>query len=378
MPEILRTEWALLPTGLARNIEIHRVGGLITHIGPATGPCAPGLVMPGLVNAHTHLELCGLQQPGGQGLPHWVRGLMGQRRSQSPAEQAAAIAQGIASLEASGTQSVGEVSNARCTDLALGQSSLSGAVYHELLGIDPQDCAEKMALVQGPAPAGFHLQAVPHAPYSCSPELLVAAITSRTGPALATLHLDEDPAERQFVLDGTGPWADVLDSLGRNRAAFEPPACTPVQYLERLGLLDKVALVHCTLTRDEDLDLLSKRGTPVVLCPSSNLHITGMLPDVLGMVARGIPLALGTDSTASGQSLDVMGEVRILAQHFPEVPLETWLLAATHGGGRVVGVVAELVLGATIGLIRVPDPAEPWASAVERQHSALGLPSPLG
>ena len=71
-----------MPTGLARNIEIHRVGGLITHIGPATGPCAPGLVMPGLVNAHTHLELCGLQQPGGQGLPHWVRGLMGQRRSQ--------------------------------------------------------------------------------------------------------------------------------------------------------------------------------------------------------------------------------------------------------------------------------------------------------
>jgi aminodeoxyfutalosine deaminase len=103
-----------------------------------------------------------------------------------------------------------------------------------------------------------------------------------------------------------------------------------------------------------------------------------MLPDVPGMVARGIPLALGTDSTASGQSLDVMGEVRILAEHFPEVPLETWLLAATLGGGRVVGVVAELVLGASIGLIRVPDPAEPWASGVERKHSALGLPSPQG
>ncbi|MFT5586320.1 MAG: cytosine/adenosine deaminase-related metal-dependent hydrolase [Cognaticolwellia sp.] len=206
---------------------------------------------------------------------------------------------------------------------------------------------------------------MPHAPYSSSPELLVVAISSRRGPALPTLHLDGDPAERQFLRDGTGPWADVLDFLGRNRAAFEPPGCTPVQYLERLGLLDKVALVHCTLTRDEDLDLLAERGTHVVLCPSSNLHITGMLPGVPGMVARGIPLALGTDSTASGQSLDVMGEVRILAEHFPEIPVEVWLLAATAGGGRVVGVAAELVVGGRSGLLRA-DPAEPWASGVER------------
>ena len=361
--QVLRTEWALLPTGLAQNIEIHRVDGVITHIGAALGPCAPGLVMPGLVNAHTHLELCGLEQPGGEGLPHWVRGLMGQRRSQSPADQAAAIALGIASLEASGTQSVGEVTNSRSTDLALGQSSLSGAVYHEILGIDPEDCVEAMAPVQGPAPTGFHLQAVPHAPYSCSPELLVVAISSRTGPALPTLHLDEDPAERQFLRDGTGPWADVLDFLGRNRAAFEPPGCTPVQYLERLGLLDKVALVHCTLTRGEDLDLLAERGTPVVLCPSSNLHITEMLPDVPGMLSRGIPLALGTDSTASGQSLDVMGEVRILAERFPQVPMEVWLQAATAGGGRVVGVPAELVLGTTSELIRVANPDPPWEAA---------------
>ena len=364
--QVLRTQWALLPTGLAQNIEIHRVDGVITHIGPAPGPCAPGLVLPGLVNAHTHLELCGLQQPGGEGLPHWVRGLMGQRRSQSPADQAAAVAQGIASLEASGTQSVGEVTNSRSADLALAESSLDGAVYHEILGIDPEDCEEAMASVQKPAPTGFHLQAVPHAPYSCSPELLIAAISSQRGPALPTLHLDEDPAERQFLRDGSGPWADVLDFLGRNRAAFKPPGCTPVQYLERLGLLEKVALVHCTLTRGEDLDLLAERGTPVVLCPSSNLHITGMLPDVPGMVERGIPLALGTDSTASGQSLNVMGEVRILVEHFPEIPVEVWLQAATRGGGRIVGVQAELVLGATTELIRIANPAEAWASSPER------------
>lgn len=358
MPEQLlegrfRTQWALLPTGLARDIEIHRFGGVLTHIGPATGPCDAGLILPGLVNAHTHLELCGLSQPGGQDLPHWVRGLMGQRRAQSPAEQALAVARGIASLEASGTQSLGEVSNSRCTDLALGQSSLSGAVYHEVLGMDPQDCAGTLASVQGPPPAGFHLQAVPHAPYSCCPELLIAAITVQTGPALPTLHLDEDPAERQFLMDGTGPWAQVLNFLGRNWASFEPPGCTPVQYLERLGLLDKVALVHCTLTRGEDLDLLAERGTPVVLCPSSNLHITGTLPDLPGMVARGIPLALGTDSTASGQSLDVMGEVRILAERFPELPVETWLQAATAGGGQVVGVLAELAVGYGGAMLRM-------------------------
>lgn len=345
----MRVAWALLPEGLRERVELRfDASGALSHVEPAgPGPCIQALAIPGLCNAHTHLELSGLEQPGGQGLPAWVGGTLAQRASRSTAQTVAAIEAALTTLHQRGTASVGEVTNSRISDTPLSTSPMQGVVFHEVLGIHPGGVDESLAAVHGPSPSGFTLRAIPHAPYSCAPELLVAAVKSPAlcGGGWPTMHLDEDPAERQFLMTGDGPWADVLDHLGRDRSQFVPPECTPVQYLERLGILDRVAPVHCTLTEGEDLRRLAQAGSPTVLCPRSNLHISGRLPAVEDMLAAGVRLALGTDSLASAPSLDVLDEVRLLWERFPQVPLATWLLAATQGSGEVLGTPARLEVG---------------------------------
>jgi cytosine/adenosine deaminase-related metal-dependent hydrolase len=96
-------------------------------------------------------------------------------------------------------------------------------------------------------------------------------------------------------------------------------------------------LVHLTLTRGADLDTIAESGARAVLCPRSNLHITGQLPDAEGLHARGVPLALGTDSLASSPDLDVLAEASAARAAFAGVPVTAWARALTRGGAEALG-----------------------------------------
>lgn len=314
---------ALMPEGVRESVSLTvDEEGRILEVGQADAALAlPGLATPGLVNAHTHLDLDGPLVPS-EGLPAWVRGLPGPSDARGRVDD----------LLRFGTAGVVEVSNTLQALPALYGSPLAWVAHREILGIDVQALAQDNRRRRD-----ARVRLSPHAPYSTSAALIRATVASSQA-LMAIIHCDEDLAEREFLERGEGAWRAFIQDLGRDLSAFEAPGCTPVPYLDRLGVLnERIALVHCTLTRDVDLDLIAARGATVVLCPRSNLHITGALPDVPGMVARGIPLALGTDSLASCPDLDLMKEVAVLREAFPELPEVTWLHAATSGGARVMG-----------------------------------------
>ncbi|MES1210685.1 MAG: amidohydrolase family protein, partial [Pseudomonadota bacterium] len=182
----------------------------------------------------------------------------------------------------------------------------------------------------------------PHALYSASPDLLRRIFAAAAAVGRPTsIHVAEDAAELDLLRDGTGPWAAVLTVMGvdpRERA----PGLTPLAYLDTLGAFANAAapplLVHMVHAGDDDRRRAAAAGATVVLCPRSNLHIGGRVPDVTALVAAGVRLAMGTDSLASVPDLSLWGEIATLSEHFPALPASTWLAAATHGGARALGM----------------------------------------
>lgn len=207
---------------------------------------------------------------------------------------------------------------------------LDGYALDEGVGIDQPDLAD---LERFPHPT-------PHSTYASHRRFIQAA--SERAFSLGyplSIHCDEDPDEHLYLRDASGVFADYARALGRNMAEFDPPGCTPIPYLERLGVLGThTLLVHCTITNDADLDIVARHGAAIVVCPASNLHITGKLPNVEGMVRRNIPVLVGTDSLASTPSLDLVDQVRLLRAHFPAISLDYWVESLTTRAASVLGL----------------------------------------
>ncbi|MBK9516212.1 MAG: amidohydrolase family protein [Anaeromyxobacter sp.] len=319
------------------------------------GERVDGVIFPALVNAHLHLELSHLAGlvPGGQGLPAWIERFVGVRRATGEAGAVAAMAAAAAALVEAGVAAVGDVSNTLGSLAPLAAAGLVGTVFHEVFGATDERLAaarEAAAAVRAAAPAAPHLRVVesPHALYSTAPAGLLALLR---GPP-ASLHLAEDPAEREFAAGGAGPFAALRARMGgppgqpgwaRSPVALAAPHLAP-------GWL----LVHCVDLDDEDLGLLRGAGCTVVLCPRSNHHISRAAPPLLHLLAAGVPLAIGTDSLASSPSLAPLAELARLRRDFPEVP-PGWLLPLAWNGAAVGAPgLGRLAVGAAPGLLAAP------------------------
>lgn len=355
---LVRAATVWTPDGPRRDHTV-QVGdeGRIEQVRPAVAgdPLAlEGLLVPGLVNAHTHLELSGLGLvPGGAGLPAWVAQVM---RSRDRASRQAA-AQAAEALREVGTAVVCDVSNAGDTAALLQDAGLAGVVQVEVLGFGRADVPARVASIESFHGSGGLVRRRPaaHAPYSTAPAI-VQAVVDWDGPGAAsppTVHVGESEAEVAFLRDGTGPFAALLDALGRDWRWFEAPGCSPVAWLDRNGWLGRLIVVHGVHTTAGDRVRLAQTGTAVCLCPRSNQHVEGRLPEAGALHAAGVPLCLGTDSLASSPDLDVLAEIPVLARAFPEVPVGVWLEAATAGGARALGFPqhGRIVPGARPGLL---------------------------
>ena len=342
---------------------------------------AAGVLLPGLVNAHTHLEISGHADavPGGKGFFAWAATLMSVRKDDTPAQQREAAAAACDAAVALGTAAVGDVGSSLAAAPGIGRAGLAGVLFHELFGSREMatgdalaDAARERAEATADWPARLDYVPAPHAPFSVGPELLARIFAAAAAAGRATsIHVAEDEDEIALLRDGSGRWPAFLAGMGVDPAT-RSPGKSPVAYLASLGAFQRPEtpplLVHMVHAGPNDRRIASEAGATVVLCPRSNLHIGGRVPDVEAFVAEDIPLALGTDSLASVPDLSLWAEMATLAAHFPAVPAGRWLDAATRGGARALGLrgFGALAPGARPGVldVLVEDIAAPLESLV--------------
>lgn len=321
--------------------------------GPAPWPEVDDLgdvaVMPALVNAHVHLELSWLRGrvPPAPRFVEWVQTLFAVRGRDPESDRPEvhdAVTTALGELRASGTGAVGDVTNSLVAAPALAASGLRGVIFHELIGFSVTDDAPVRASHQARESASLHgLPVVPaaHAPYSVSPELFraVRAGVNACPLPVTSVHLGESPEEVEFVRDGTGPWRHMLARVGVWREDWRPPGTSPVDYLAALGMLDaRTLVVHGTQCTPEDLDRLCAIGSTVVTCPRSNAWVGVGAPPVAAFYASGVSVAVGTDSLASVDDLNLFAELAALSRLAPSVPPRRLLESATRVGARALGL----------------------------------------
>jgi cytosine/adenosine deaminase-related metal-dependent hydrolase len=300
-------------------------------------------ILPGLVNAHTHLELSWMrnQVPPADSMPAWAARLMSLRRA-TVEDPAAPIAAAAREVRAAGTALVGDVTNTLAAYEVLVDSGLSAAIFRELLGFNAPDSERVVADAEAQLAALPRLDRlrpsiVPHAPYSVSPALLTAIGRATAGRPLS-IHLGESADELRFLRDGTGAWRDLLGQRGVWNDSWHPPGCGPVEYLDRLGLVNaRLLAVHATQLNDRDLARLAAAHATVIACPRSNQWTGAGTPPIERFYASGVRVAIGTDSLASVDDLNVFSEMAAVRRLAPGEPSRRILASATIHGAAALG-----------------------------------------
>jgi cytosine/adenosine deaminase-related metal-dependent hydrolase len=346
---------------VVENGRIRAVGKLSELTSAFSAPVIeyPGCaIIPGLVNAHSHLELTHFPSwkvrkdidYSPRTYVDWIIQVIKIRRSLSFEEQEHSLIEGIRISLESGTTALGEIlSDSRLLPLYL-HSPLSGRVYLEALGQDPQRYNAVMAGISEALPhfSGSNLLpgVSPHAPHTVSPAFFRELRDFAADRALPLMiHLAESREEATFLFDSSGPIAEKLyPQVGW--VEHLPPArhTSPTAYLDSLGVLRPgTTVVHCVHITPADAELLKKKGVSIVLCPRSNEKLDVGTAPVHLLKAAGIPLALGTDSLASNDSLSLFDEARFLLSTFPGqfTPGEV-LHLMTLAGAEAIGRGTEI------------------------------------
>lgn len=303
-------------------------------------------VMPGLVNAHTHIELSWLwgKVPPDASFIGWVSKLMALRGA-AGGDDRAAMVEAVAAAEEAGTAAIGDISNTLASIEAIARSHLHAVVFRELLGFRANEPAElvhralaEIAAVPRPGER-VRVTLAPHAPYSVSPALFREIAKASTGQGgLSTVHLAESKDEVRFLRDGEGPFREFLERVGAWDASWEPPGCRPVEYLRRLDLLSsRLLIVHGVQLTVSELKELARRQATVVTCPRSNVWVGSGDPPIERFYASGVRVAIGTDSLASATDLNLFSELAAMHHLAPALPPALLLASATRVGAEALG-----------------------------------------
>ena len=308
-------------------------------------------VLPGLVNAHTHLELSWMRGriPAADSFDAWIRAIIELKSEQHSGQAGAAIDEAIHEARAFGTAVVGDISNTFATPRALREQGMAGVVFHELLGFRGEDAAglmdQAMARLQRePRSALVRHALAPHAPYSVSPALfgLIRACFERDPPARSSVHLGESSAEIEFLAHGGGPCRAALEQMDKWDDSWVVPRCGPVDYLDRMAFLgDRVLVVHGVQLTAAELKRLADMRVTLVTCPRGNMRTNAGIPPIEDFFASGVRVAVGTDSLASVPDLNLFAELAEMRRLAPSVPARLLLESATITGAAALGFEAD-------------------------------------
>lgn len=362
MKRVHRARWVVVNADtVIENGHLVTEEGIIVSVGHGSGPKgAPvedhgdAALLPGFVNAHTHLELSALKGrvKSDAGFAVWVRELLVVRGACPEKTLFEAARTAVEGAEGAGTLVFGEISTLGITRPLFEGKSAQGVWFQEMLG-----SPEPLAMPTGSDEAPW-MSLAAHAPHTTAPEAI------RGMKALATkacrpfsIHLDESDAEREFITSGKGVWADFLKERGIDFSGWPVPADDPVSYLLDLGVVDENTLVvHLLQSGGRHFRRLAEKGATAACCVRSNLRLHGQAPDIEAMVAEGLTVALGTDSLASCDSLSIIDEMRAVAAHAPGLSLSEIFRMATENGAKALGLskrFGRLVPGASARCLKV-------------------------
>lgn len=325
-----------------------------------------GILLPGFINTHCHLELShmkGLCATGTKLIP-FIKNVV-QLRNFEEEIILEAIAKEDAAMWQSGIQAVGDISNKSDTAVTKASSPISYYTFVELF--DMMQPANTVATFEQYRPVlrdqavgkGNKKSMVPHAPYSVTPGLF--DFINRANPSNATIsiHNSETIDELKMFQDGSGGFPDFFKGFGMSLESFQPTGSNSMQYtLQHLAPKKRNLFVHNTLTTTADLTAAQAWSDNVywATCPNANLYIENRLPNYQLFLDADAKMCIGTDSIMSNWQLCIWEEIKTIKKMQSYVPLESLFQWATMNGAAALGYhksMGSLELGKTPGIVQV-------------------------
>ncbi|MDQ4121985.1 MAG: amidohydrolase family protein [Acidobacteriota bacterium] len=314
-------------------------------------------ILPGLVNAHTHLELTamrGFLDDVEHDFYSWLRKLTIARAEKMKADDLLASAMGGA-IEAAraGITCLADICTQASESItALKNVGLRGIIYQEITGPDQKSAEQKFEQLRDQVAACREIETrkvkigvTPHAPYSVSPKLFQLATDFALSENLpVTIHVAESADEDEFLRHGSGLFSGFYDSQG---IEWNAPGISPIEYLHSIGALRTAPLLaHCVRVSEGDLEIVSETRSRIAHCPKSNAKFAHGIAPLKNFLEKNIKTGLGSDSVASNNVADILEEARFAALlsrakgNF--ISAETVLHLATLGGAKALGLENEI------------------------------------
>ncbi len=317
-----------------------------------------GIISPGLINCHCHLELSHLKGiiPEKKGLANFVTDVVQKRHL--PEEMIfAAINSAEEEMLKNGIVAVGDICN---NTLTIPQKKKGKIYYHNFIeasGFDPSITNERFErakdlyniyhtelVINGKLPGSVSI--VPHAPYSVSDQLWTRIIEF-PGNNLLTIHNQETLEENEWFISKTGNFTELYGKMNIDVSFYLPTGKTSIQsYLPKFRKNQAVILVHNVHTSEDDLAFAESNSINPQLfwcfCPNANEYISGVLPDINLFIKHQCNIVLGTDSLASNHQLNIIEEIKTIKKHFPAIELEIMFKWATSNGAKALNLENNL------------------------------------
>jgi aminodeoxyfutalosine deaminase len=317
-----------------------------------------GIICPGFVNAHCHIELSHLKNkiPQHTGLVDFILDILKLRTADVEIKQEA-MRKAEEELYNSGTTAVGDICNTIDSIFLKKQSKLHWHNFIEVSGFNEDFASKRFEDVKNVqqqfnnettclTAVRFNNSIVPHAPYSVSKKLF-ELINEVSYNNILSIHNQETPTENEFLKNKTGDFLRLYENLGIDISSFVPTNKNSLQsWLPQLSNAKKIISVHNSFSNGEDIafakQFSSTQEMYYCLCPNANLYIENTLPSVEMFIKNNVNIVLGTDSYASNTHLNIFEEIKTIQKNFPEISLEKILQWATMNGAKALGLEGEL------------------------------------
>ena len=336
------------------------------------------VVIPGLINAHTHLELSALKGrvPYTGDFTEWIAQIITARKKQTDLSKnlANTIANACTQSIATGVTTVADICHNHRAWPFLADQPIRKVCFAEIIG-PTSDCSAQLTYIERciTETNTDHLLTLglsPHAPYSTSPTLYQAAAHHAAQHNLPlTTHLAETLAEHEFLTTDKGPWLAFLRSINQWDNSFNCPHTSPVRYFLNLDLADRpFLLAHVNYPDNTDLTLLAQSNHSIAYCPRSHAFFKHPPHPFERMINMGINVCIGTDSLASNESLSILDELRFLYRRRTTLSPDNLLRMATLNAATALHLnqdIGTLSPNAQADLTAIPLPKPNQTTAAD-------------